>query len=438
MSNTLHVTTMSSEADSLWHAIRRADTRWTRFGNVEKNAGEIGRAHAFGAAAIGGEVHVVVQSDLYQLTHAARHADGRWSKFAPLDTAHRAVGGVALAAVNTTLHLLTRDFSGGLLHATRAPGGGWSALGDVFAQAGGGFFPYAWSMTALAGELHVFVVVSPPPSGGPATFPPGSIVHAVRRANGAWTRWENVAPRLPFLPILRGLCVTTIGQTVHLVLLDHRGNLWHTTRGFDGSWSAMEDVEGQAGDRGWINSFGIGECNGELHVVTLTAAANNLWHAVRHGTDSWQRFEDLARATGAYAVPYYGVSCVGLDAAAAQPPINPPTICYPGVAGAAGVTLANQTGDDTLVVWQIDYGGTGQPVRRAVLAPGQAVTVDLTNCGISRLIAVSQAWVADFNARFGQNYDPLAYETAETTNFQRWVGAVLGRTGAPTIAAPIA
>src|SRR5437667_9125897 len=79
------------------------------------------------------------------------------------------------------------------------------------------------------------------------------------------------------------------------------GHLWHTLRRADGSWTGLEDVQGKIAIPGPVTvvaAAGDGTA-GETQYMFATADGH-LWHTIRRANGSWPALEDVQ---GKIAIP---------------------------------------------------------------------------------------------------------------------------------------
>jgi hypothetical protein len=169
----------------------------------------------------------------------------------------------------------------------------------------------------------------------------------------------------------------------------------------------------------------------------------------------WSPFRDVMQQTNGPYTPnglgFYPVASAFLDESEhplwqlppPPPPKRPvgdpgmasPVDCYPGYVGASACVVTNITVDgDTVSVWRYDLV-TGVPTLIGDIGAGQQTQVPLTNCHVVDIIAVSRAWVVDYNEHFDlYHHDPHDWQTAQTINFQRAKFQILGRQGSAPVA----
>ena len=249
----LHVLAISPDFSNndgrLYHAIRGSSGQWTAFGDVATQTGSPGPVGDVAAAAIAGDLHVVVvSSNTGRLYHTIRRADGTWLRFGDVNSQTGTPGyfsSVATAAVGGDLHVLARTIDGNLYHAVRRADGSWTRFGDVKAQAGNKGQVTSVDAATVAGELHV--VIS-------ADVSTGAVYHTIRHADGTWTPFGDVKTQSGNPGGIRDVAAASVNNELHVLAatgaLAPQGQVFHTVRHADGSWSPFGNVEEQAGDIG--------------------------------------------------------------------------------------------------------------------------------------------------------------------------------------------
>jgi uncharacterized protein YkwD len=129
----------------------------------------------------------------------------------------------------------------------------------------------------------------------------GRLLHTIRYTNGTWSPFGDVKGQIGDRGSIVDAEVQAIGagadSALHLCAITSDGRLWHTVRRADGSWVPFGDVAGQAGDQGRFVSVALASVSGELHVSGVTSDGK-LWHTVRRADGSWLPFGDVKQQTG--------------------------------------------------------------------------------------------------------------------------------------------
>jgi hypothetical protein len=124
---------MATNGGGIFHSIRTA-TGWTSLGDVEIAAGQIPNVTLLSAALFAGDMHVTVRVSGGTQFNALRHNSGSWSPFAtpPNDNL---VQEESSAGTSDFFHLVSVE-SGVVKHRVKDAFSNWSAVGNVYGQAG--------------------------------------------------------------------------------------------------------------------------------------------------------------------------------------------------------------------------------------------------------------------------------------------------------------
>ena len=86
---------------------------------------------------------------------------------------------------------------------------------------------------------------------------------------------------------MNNLATAGIGNELHMIYLDDKGDIYHRIRHADGVWSQWGKIAGGQFTR--VSCAGVGQ---ELHVTAVNRA--EVWyHAIRHRNEQWQGFAQL-------------------------------------------------------------------------------------------------------------------------------------------------
>src|SRR5439155_786900 len=129
-----------------------------------------------------------------------------------------------------------------------------------------------------------------------ATTNDGHPWHTLRRADGSWTGLEDVQGKITIpgaVKIVTAACSDTAGETQYMFATAD-GHLWHTIRHADGSWTRLEDVQGQFAIPGAVTTVAAASdgAAGETQYMFATADGH-LWHTLRRADGSWTGLEDV-------------------------------------------------------------------------------------------------------------------------------------------------
>jgi uncharacterized protein YkwD len=129
----------------------------------------------------------------------------------------------------------------------------------------------------------------------------GRLLHTIRYTNGTWSPFGDVKGQAGDRGSIVDAEVQAIGSgadsALHLCAITSDGRLWHTVRRADGSWLPFGDVASQAGDQGQFVSVALASVHGALHVSGVTSDGK-LWHTVRRADGSWLPFGDVKQQSG--------------------------------------------------------------------------------------------------------------------------------------------
>ncbi|HZR42565.1 MAG TPA: hypothetical protein VFB12_20760 [Ktedonobacteraceae bacterium] len=260
------------------------------------------------------------------LWHTIRQADGTWAlPFIRVQEQTARVGSQigpvrqAVCATNQdrALHICVIDRIGNLWHTIRQPNGIWPfpfrKIQDQTILVGSRVGPIQQVACATdrAGDLHICAVDYE-----------RDLWHTIRRADGTWpfpfVRVQDQVSRVGshIGPIQQVACATNPNRDLHICAIDRAGNLWHTIRRADGTWSfPFLNVQDQAlGSR--VGATPGVACaanpNGDLHICTLDFPGT-LWHTMRRADGTWpfpfSRVQDQTARAGSQIGPIQQMAC---------------------------------------------------------------------------------------------------------------------------------
>jgi len=281
----------------LWHTLRRADGSWTGLGDVEgqfRIPGPV--AAAAGTGGSPGETQFVFTTGDGHLWHTLRRVDGSWTGLGDVEGQFALPGPVVAVAAaiglpgETQFMFTTSD--GHLWHTLRRADGSWSGLGDVEGQ-----FAIPGPVAAVAGTGGLL---------GETQFifttNDGHLWHTLRRLDGSWTGLGDVQGQfaIPGPVVAVAAAIGAPGET-QFMFTTSDGHLWHTLRRADGSWTGLDDVEGQFAIPGPVAEVAGtgGGLPGETQFL-FTTSDGHLWHTLRRADGSWTGLGDVQ---GQFAVP---------------------------------------------------------------------------------------------------------------------------------------
>jgi hypothetical protein len=297
----------------IFQSTRGANRAFAARVNVTDQAGELtANPLPLSTAKVGGQLHLLVGSG-QTLLHSIRRTDGTWAPFATVDTGPAStIERVVAANVGGQLQVVIQTLGGAILHAARASNGTWTAFGDVETQAGkirnfGSFVIDVAGAGFANGQLHVLASTNE------------TIVHTVRRADGTWTQWDDVVDRAG-VPGSRfgsfSISAAAAGNDLHFLVLNS-GVPFHALRSADGAWTRFGNVFGQTGDPGLVAMMAATgyASGGEMLLAVRTIAnstnAERTMFTIRGADGGWDPFTQ-------FPPPAAGASGVGSLAVAGE------------------------------------------------------------------------------------------------------------------------
>lgn len=300
----LHLVAVTEDR-RLLHTIRRANGAWDRFGEIEGQTGDIGVVHQANARYSSGGLFVPVLTRFTppfftnEPFFTIRSDNGGWVPFAPLhdNGSLRSFSHMDVSLGRTSngdVHFCSRGF-GDVAHGIRrASTGGFGGFNSVgFATLTVLESTLAADCDGVGDELHLAL-------GTFFTNSDGRVRMTMRRADGTWTPFQDTH-RIPFDDATTGDITdldleSSSDGTLHLLVTTVRTQ-FHATKSPGGSWSALGNVEQQAGNPGGSGIWdgGAALVGGELHVSQVTTDGR-LMHAIRFANGGWSRFGDVGAA----------------------------------------------------------------------------------------------------------------------------------------------
>lgn len=308
----LAVTAKSPAApyEHLWHSIRFAtEYTWQDLRDVERVAGARGDFLDVDAAVVGTELHVLAVAKDGKLWHTVR-GGGKWQDFRNVGAAlndPRPFKRVAAAAVGNDLHVVAIDGGGKLLHTIRFGTNTWqNFFGEVMVKTGapadGDATMIDVAAAGIYSELHVLVVNGK-----------GNLYHTIRRPNG----WQNFlgdvrATAAPLNEQFRTVSAGDLGNQLHVCTTTASGGLYHTIR-FPTAWqNFLGDVRvvtfPPAGMK--FSDVSCRQSGGELHIAAVTSEGG-LWHTIRRA-GGWDRMANVEESNAGERGTVTAVAVTGI------------------------------------------------------------------------------------------------------------------------------
>ncbi|MEV4557101.1 hypothetical protein AB0K51_08895 [Kitasatospora sp. NPDC049285] len=200
------------------------------------------------ATQVAGQLQLLAIDPSGRLMHTVERSDGSWQPWGVASSPSGLGSGqffsVAAADVNGELQVVGTMWTGEVLHTLRHADGSWQPWGNVMGATGTPS-PWGWTtdvaVAGINGQLQVVVCDN-------------SVVgayHAIRRADGTWTRWGNVVDQVRFDRAgyygsnLGGVDGAAVNGEFQLVFepSTNTGDLYHTIRRADGTWQQAGHVQ---------------------------------------------------------------------------------------------------------------------------------------------------------------------------------------------------
>ncbi|MFD3760794.1 trypsin-like serine protease [Streptomyces sp. NPDC058622] len=141
-----------------------------------------------------------------------------------------------------------------------------------------------------------------------------SVFQGVRLSDGSWTALTNVQSQAGDIGGIKNGAVTAagVGSDTHVIAVGGDGRLRHTVRSIDGAWTGFGDINAVAGSLTGVTSVSAVSVGNDLHV--LAVAGGKVFHTIRTASGHWAGFGDISAAAG----PIGSVSSVATASVAGQ------------------------------------------------------------------------------------------------------------------------
>ncbi|MFD5677908.1 trypsin-like serine protease [Streptomyces sp. NPDC127040] len=141
-----------------------------------------------------------------------------------------------------------------------------------------------------------------------------SVYQGVRLPDGSWTALTDVQSQAGDIGGIKNGAVTAagVGSDTHVIAVGGDGRLRHTVRSIDGSWTGFGDINEVAGSLTGVTSVSAVSVGNDLHV--LAVAGGKVFHTIRTASGHWAGFGDISAAAG----PIGSVSSVATASVAGQ------------------------------------------------------------------------------------------------------------------------
>ncbi|MFJ7276622.1 transglycosylase family protein [Kitasatospora sp. NPDC098663] len=172
--------------------------------------------------------------------------------------------------------------AGDLFHATRLVDGNWTSFSPLDGYAGSAFFNGSQDAIAATPDGSTQTL---------ATGADGNLYHTARYPNGSWTGWaplDGYAGSARFAARAEAIAGMPNGDT-QVMATGSDGKIYHSARYASGAWQDWNVVDGYGGAAGFQSgSFAItGMPNGDAQLI---AVGNDgvVYHNARYASGSWQ------------------------------------------------------------------------------------------------------------------------------------------------------
>lgn len=268
-----------------WHTIRFANRKWQRvWGDVEAATGSSpGPFKTIACAGTDQGMQLVGLDEHGTPWHVIRIGEGSWSANwlnvgELLSNKPEPFMAIACAGLDHGMQLVGLDEHGMPWHTMRCRNGTWqSGWGNVSAGVSGQ--PGPFQAIACAGADKGMHLVGLAEDGTPW--------HTIRFFDGTWqTRWKAINPTNQPGAFQAIACAGTDGG-LQLIALDADGAPWHTLRTPDERWSPWAAVNAQMSNRpGPFTKLACAATNVGMQLVVLDARGEP-WHTIRAADGRW-------------------------------------------------------------------------------------------------------------------------------------------------------
>ncbi|MCK8680125.1 hypothetical protein [Streptomyces lichenis] len=291
--------TPTTAPNTLVGAERRADGGWNATAELPGaySSAEFGGGERAVTAMPDGSLHFAAYGADNLMYHNIRFADGSWQgwqRFNSADADRRfRTGPLAVASTpDGTLHIAAVDKDGNLMHTLRRPDGswqeGWGAVPDGQGR------PFQAKGVALAGLPNNSIKVL-------AYGKDGAMRMTERYANGLWeqTGWQTI-PGVG-APVFAGrelAVATTKDHSVQIAAIGQDGKVYHMVqdvRRVNKPWGSVQWSADEAMQATDVSLATLPDGSAQLVAIGLDG---NVWHTVRHGDGSWTGFGSVRGSYG--------------------------------------------------------------------------------------------------------------------------------------------
>ncbi|MFJ1937464.1 transglycosylase family protein [Kitasatospora sp. NPDC088160] len=172
--------------------------------------------------------------------------------------------------------------AGDLFHATRLVDGNWTSFSPLDGYAGSAFFNGSQDAIAATPDGSTQTL---------ATGADGNLYHTARYPNGSWTGWaplDGYAGSARFAARAEAIAGMPNGDT-QVMAIGKDGKIYHNARYASGAWQGWLPI----GDWGAQKIAAAGLPDGSMQVL-ITGNDGNVYHNVRSANGAWQGWNAVA------------------------------------------------------------------------------------------------------------------------------------------------
>ena len=132
----------------------------------------------------------------------------------------------------------------------------------------------------------------------------GQVWHTLRQANGSWTPFGDVESNTGDIGTLTAVDLQHVGTDTHIaVVKSETGRVWHSIRsGATGAWTPFGEIPGAITSH-TITRVGMGALGGDLHVLPISNQGI-LFHGIRYADGSWSQFGNASGQVGGFVAAH--------------------------------------------------------------------------------------------------------------------------------------
>jgi len=308
--NNITTDTVTTAAQTFYHAVRSASGTWTAFnslGGADGAATFAGSQESIAAMPDGSSQVLGIGKD-GNIYHEVRNANGTWTGFQHITGADGATyfhgTDTAIAGMpDGSSQIVAIGNDGNIWHRVRNANGTWTAFQTIPGLSGAAAF--AATKVSIAGM--------PDGSSQVLAYGPGGNMYLdIRNANGTWTGWSELAGAngaATFAGPDLAIAAMPDGSS-QLLAIGKDGYVYHEVRSATGTFSGFEPIAGVTTTDMAASSIGItGLPNGTSQIVAV-GNDNNLYQTTRNTNGTWTGWTAPAGINGAtkFAATQVGIA----------------------------------------------------------------------------------------------------------------------------------